>query len=273
MKIMKKQILFLCFGFILTLFFVACNKQDAPPPASKRVIKAIEPNQVLNLTYDDQKRLIKMEQILKDSTKFSTTTYDYSQPNKITELAVTPSQGTRKILYELDNQGKVVKASPQDPITNVVDTSKSTIIVYNSESQVIKVIDPQIKTGNPKQVYSYTNGNLTKKVYSTYYDSGVQITNYEDAYEYNLDIKNTLDYEHYGRINLYGKGNTNAISKHTFTGEQYNNGTTTRFSQIDDLTYELDSDGNITKRTVKETHFQGTAVLFTQTMVYSYVYQ
>lgn len=270
---MKKQILFLCFGFILTLFFVACNKEDAPPPVAKRVIKAIEPNQVLNLTYDDQKRLVKMEQFLKDSTKFSTTTYDYSQANKITELVVTPSQGTRKILYELDKQGKVVRASSQDPITNFVDTSKSTIIVYNSESQVIQVIDPKVKAGNPKQVYTYSGGNLTKRVYSTYYDSGVQITNYEDAYEFDLSIKNTLDYEYYGRINLYGKGNTNAISKHTFTGEQYNNGITSRFAQIDDFTYELDSEGNIIKKTIKETHIQGTTVLFTQTMVYSYVYQ
>ena len=188
----------------------------------------------LNYTYDNQKRLIKFEQAKFNNDIEATTAYDYSQANQVIETQTSkyfPASSYQKVVYNNDANGKVIRSNPRDPVTNV-DGSYTRNYTYNVDAQLLEMQD-----GSSKLTNLYSGGNLIKNTLSTSRQT------IENVYEYNTTINNTIDNDRFGKSFL-GKNSVNAFSKRTYS--VINSGTL-EYKSIENVTYEVDSEGYITK--------------------------
>ena len=231
--------------FISVALFAACHKEAVL--SDKRVVNFTEGDTRINYAYDNQKRLIRIDGFLDDTVKLQTTTYDYSQSNKVIETNHDTISGTYKIVYSLDGLGRTVKIYQIGSLTQPEDTTDVTNYIYDSDSHIIQINETSKDGSSSQGTSTYTNGNLTKSTNISTNKNG-ELSHSEQTYKYNYTVNNTLDAIHYGK-NFLGNDSKNAVSKYTITGVMVNNGNAHPINYINNFTYEVDTEGYIVQTT------------------------
>lgn len=245
---MFKPYHFLLLLIISSLSFISCQK-EATLLSDKRIAKVTGNGTTFKYTYDAQKRLIKQEQI-NDTTLAATISFDYSQNNKVIETTKDDKKVIYKLVYLLDASGKAIKYYSIDPNTNIEDTTQAVTFKYNADSQLSETIYPKNSNGyTTKSVSTYSGGNLIKVTRTTTASNGEITSNSTAVYEYNPVVVNTIDNEHYGKSFL-GKDSKNSFSKYTYTNVEKYNGVTTNYTTLRNNTYEVNTEGLITRNQV-----------------------
>ena len=279
---MKKKLLRTSLFFLAIIFVSSCKKESIL--VDKKIVKISihdENNKPSDeyettYTYDSQNRLIRTDDFRNNLPSGDFNIYDYSEVGKVKETRFIKYSNTQqRILYELNSKNYLYKTYFTNVINNfTVDTSKYDFIqYYDSNSRIVQNQFPIKKDTFRTFSFSYDdNGNNAQSEYIEVFFNGKISGVSSYASEFNLSIKNTVDYNYQG-LDFFGKTNVNPCTKQILTSTGIENGITKISKVVTENSYELDSDGYISKKITTNTsqlYGSNNKTVTTRTTTYQY---
>ena len=279
---MKKKLLRTSLFFLVIVLSSSCKKESIL--VDKKIVKITfhdensKPSDDFGttFTYNSQSRLIRTDDFRNNLPSSNYTTYDYSEVGKVKVTNFNNNSNfQQRTLHELNSKNLLYKSYFKNVANNfVVDTSKYDFVCYyDSNSRIVQNQFPIKKDTFRSFNFSYDdNGNNAQAEYIEVFFNG-KISNVGSyVREFNLSIKNTIDYNYQG-LDFYGKTDVNPCSKQTLTSTIIANGITNISKDVTENSYELDSDGYISKKITTNTsqlYGSNNKTVTTRTTTYEY---
>ncbi len=239
---MKKLLL----AVLVIINFTACKKSEiVSQNAVEAKVKTFSiGSDIINYAYDNQGRI--MARVSPSGNWKAEFAYS---GNTVTENYYIGATLSTTKLYELNANGLVSKESYTFPATSV---PYKTQYSYNANRQLLaRISNNTINANTSIETFFYTGSVLDSM--QTTFNQNTDI--YRFVYEYYTDKANTLSNKNQGFLFL-AERESMALKKQTSTFR------TNGFInvQVDDFTYNFDTKGKITKRTITTVGSSGTSV-------------
>lgn len=255
---MKKSVLLGLLSLTVCLFTACSSDNDeggepTPPTVSDKKISSMKTvwggtgsnGSLATLSYDKQERVIYAKEVFteKGETTISNTNYSYS--NTSIEVRSNNSNGySHSVIYTLDNNKRISKA-----VLTYNNHAETCEYIYDKNGQLVGI------TANGDNVIStftlsWHNGNINTVIYSEKDIRNGKTTKTIDNYTYtNYPIKNLIsvgvvEIPDYLDYILFMQGSFGAYPKNPVQSMK-----SSTDNSVYTLSYEIDSDGNITKIT------------------------